>query len=125
GDIVILLGVQIGGIGVLTLASILGLTVTRRLGLRQRLLAASDTDPSRASKNTTEQQPIGLGEMRSLLTAVALSLLVIETALTLLIAPRLMLAGYDLWHSLWFGFYLAASAFTNTGFVPIVDGLAP
>lgn len=125
GEIIILLGLQIGGIGVLTLASILGLTVTRRLGLRQRLLAASDTNPARTSKGSSESQAIGLGEMGGLLTAVALSVLVIEAALTLLITPRMMAAGYDFFHALWYGFYLAASAFTNTGFVPMSTGLEP
>lgn len=125
GELVILLGLQIGGIGVLTLASILGLTVTRRLGLRQRLLAASDTNPARTSKGTSESQAVGLGEMGGLLMSVALSLLVIEAALTLLITPRLLASGYDFWHALWYGFYLAASSFTNTGFVPMPEGLTP
>lgn len=125
GEIVILAGLQIGGVGVLTLASILGLTVTRRLGLRQRLLAASDTNPARTSKGASESQAVGLGEMGGLLAAVAISLLVIESALTVLLVPRLMLTGYDFWHALWNGFYLAASAFTNTGFVPMPGGLSP
>jgi len=125
GDIIILLGMQIGGVGVLTLASLLGLTVTRRLGLKQRLLAATDNDPSRTAKGTRESQAVGLGDVGGLLTAVVSSLLVIELALTLLITPRLLLAGYDFWHSLWYGFYLAASAFTNTGFVPLQTGLEP
>lgn len=125
GDILILLGLQIGGIGVLTLASILGVTVTRRLGLRQRLLAASDTNPARSSKGTSESQAVGLGEMGGLLMAVALSLLVIEAALTILITPRLMVEGYGFFQALWYGFYLAASAFTNTGFVPMPSGLEP
>ncbi len=125
GEIVILAGLQIGGIGVLTLASILGLTVTRRLGLRQRLLAAGDTNPMRMGRDVSESQAVGLGEIGGLLAAVATSLLVIEVALTALITPRLMLEGYDLWHALWNGFYLAASAFTNTGFVPLPGGLAP
>ena len=71
GDLVILTGLQIGGIGVLTLASILGATVTRRLGLRTRLLAASDTNPARNSKGSSESQAVGLGEMGGLLAAVA------------------------------------------------------
>lgn len=125
GDLVIIAGLQIGGIGVLTLASILGLTVTRRLGLRQRLLAATDTNPARTTKGISESQAVGLGEIGGLLAAVAISLLVIEAALTLLIFPRLMVAGYDFWHALWYGFYLAASAFTNTGFVPMPGGLDP
>ncbi|MCB1273928.1 MAG: TrkH family potassium uptake protein [Leucobacter sp.] len=125
GDLVILIGLQIGGIGVLTLASILGVTVTRRLGLRQRLLAASDTNPARTVRGASESQAVGLGEIGGLLAAVALSLLVIEGALTLLITPRLLAAGYDFWHALWFGFYLSASSFTNTGFVPMAGGIEP
>ncbi len=125
GEIVILAGLQIGGIGVLTLASILGLTVTRRLGLRQRLLAAGDTNPMRMTKGASESQAVGLGDIGNLLASVAVSVLVIELALTLLITPRLMLAGLDFWRSLWDGFYLAASAFTNTGFVTLHGGLDP
>jgi Trk-type K+ transport system membrane component len=125
GELVILAGLQIGGIGVLTLASILGLTVTRRLGLRQRLLAAGDTNPMRMGRDVSESQAVGLGEIGGLLVAVAASLVVIEVALTALITPRLMAAGYDFWHALWNGFYLAASAFTNTGFVPLPGGLEP
>ncbi len=125
GDLVILAGIQIGGIGVLTLASILGLTVTRRLGLRQRLLAAGDTNPMRMGRDVSESQAVGLGEIGGLLGAVATSLIVIELALTALITPRLMAAGYDFWHALWNSFYLAASAFTNTGFVPLPGGLGP
>lgn len=125
GDVVILIGLQIGGIGVLTLASILGLTITRRLGLKQRLLAATDTNPARTSRGASESQAIGLGDIGGLLSAVALSLLVIEAALTALILPRLLLAGQEFWHALWHAFYLAASAFTNTGFVPMAGGLEP
>nr|WP_209706901.1 potassium transporter TrkG [Leucobacter exalbidus] len=125
GELVILAGLQIGGIGVLTLASILGLTVTHRLGLRQRLLAAGDSNPMRMGRGVSESQAVGLGEIGGLLAAVATSLIVIEAALTLLITPRLMAAGYDFWSALWNGFYLAASAFTNTGFVPLQGGLDP
>lgn len=124
GDLVILAGIQIGGIGVLTLASILGLAVLGRLGLRQRLLAATDTNPLRTSKGASESQAVGLGDIGGLLGAVAISVLVIEIALTLLIAPRLLAAGYSPLLSLWHGFYFAASSFTNTGFVPLQDGMA-
>src|SRR3989337_2915529 len=41
GHAVIFIGVEIGAVGVLTLASILGLVVSRRLGLRQKLMAAT------------------------------------------------------------------------------------
>lgn len=126
GNIAILVGLQVGGIGVLTLASILGLIVSRKLGLRQRLLAASDTNPSRMHGGPIhESQAVRLGEIGGLLATVALSALIIEGALTALIVPRLLLAGVDPWVALWKGFYFAASAFTNTGFVPTVDGIEP
>ena len=47
GHVFVFIGVEIGGIGVLTLASILGLVISRRLGLRQKLLAAGDANPLR------------------------------------------------------------------------------
>ena len=38
GLVVILVAIQIGGLGVMTLASLLGIAVSRRIGLTQRLL---------------------------------------------------------------------------------------
>src|SRR5690625_7398386 len=47
GQAVILIAIQIGGLGVLTLASLLGMAVSRRLGLTQRILAATETKAQR------------------------------------------------------------------------------
>lgn len=126
GNVAILIGLEVGGIGVLTLASILGLVVSRRLGLRAKLIAASDSNPLRIHHGpVAEGQAIRLGEIGGLLVTVAISVFVIEGVLTLLITPRLLLAGFDPWTAVWQGFYFATSAFTNTGFVPHVEGLAP
>jgi trk system potassium uptake protein TrkH len=126
GNIVIVVGLQVGGIGVLTLASIMGLVVARKLGLRQRLMAASDTNPSRLHVGpVSESQAIRLGEIGGLLVTVAVSMIVIEVAISLLIIPRLMVNGTDLLSAAWQGFYYASSAFTNTGFVPTPEGLTP
>jgi trk system potassium uptake protein TrkH len=126
GNFMILLGLQVGGIGVLTLAAILGLVVSRRLGLRQKLMAASDSNASRIHGGAvSESQAIRLGEIGGLLATIALSVLVIELAISALIIPRLLIEGFDLWTAIWQGFYFAASAFTNTGFVPSVGGMEP
>src|SRR5665648_128476 len=42
GQAVILVGIWIGGLGIMTLASLLGMAVSRRIGLTQRLLSASE-----------------------------------------------------------------------------------
>ena len=90
GHGIILLGVEIGGIGVLTLASILGLVISRRLGLRQRLLAAGDVNPLRMHKGSiAESQAVRLGEIGQLLATVAISALVIEAAVAVLLFPRI------------------------------------
>ena len=79
GHVFIFVGVEIGGIGVLTLASILGLVISRKLGLRQKLLAAGDANPLRIRKGPiAEGQAVRLGETGSLLVTVAISALAIE-----------------------------------------------
>lgn len=125
GDMVILAGAQIGAIGVLSLATILGFTVTRRLGLKQRLNAQHEANPLRSIYRQEQNQGEGskLGEVRGLLGAVAISTLVIELLLMLLMFPKFLLSGYDPLHALWYSGFLAVTTFTNTGFVPLKNGL--
>ncbi|MBA4248333.1 MAG: potassium transporter Trk [Microbacterium sp.] len=124
GNVVIILAMQIGGLGVLTMASILGLIVARRIGLRAKLIAASDTNAARVhARPVAESQAVRLGEIGGLLFTVAASAIVIELVITALIVPRLLIEGFDPWTALWQGFYLALSAFTNTGFVPFTPGM--
>ena len=126
GHVIIFVGVEIGGVGVLTLASILGLVISRRLGLRQKLLAAGDSNPLRIRKGPiAESQAVRLGDTGSLLLTVAVSVLAIEAVIAALLFPRMLLAGFDLWEAAWQSVYISAMAFTNTGFLPIENGLAP
>ncbi|PJI95028.1 TrkH family potassium uptake protein [Luteimicrobium subarcticum] len=112
GQVVILLGIKVGGLGVMTLASILGLAVSRRLGLTQRMLAATEVKTSR------------LGEVGSLLRVVIVTSTAIELLLAVWLFPRFLLlhqgVGSAAWHSVFYG----VSAFNNAGFVPTADGLA-
>ncbi|WP_412926171.1 TrkH family potassium uptake protein [Microbacterium sp. 1P10AE] len=126
GHIITYLGVNVGALGVLTLASILGLVISKRLGLRAKLIAAGDSNPLRAHGGpVNEGQTIRLGEVGQLLRTVALSTLVIEAGLAVLIYPSLIIGGIDPIVALWEAPYYAAMAFTNTGFVPNADGLLP
>ena len=126
GNVVIFLGVNIGGMGVLTLASILGLVISKRLGLRAKLIAAGDTNPMRAHGGpVNEGQTVRLGEVGQLLRTVALSTLVIEAIVAVLLYPALVMAEVDPLMALWEAPYYAAMSFTNTGFTPNVGGLEP
>ncbi|WP_437385076.1 TrkH family potassium uptake protein [Plantibacter flavus] len=125
GHVLVFIGVQIGALGVLTLASILGFVIARRLGLRQKLMAASDTNPLRSHHGpVAEGQAVRLGEIGNLLVTVAVSALVIEAALAVLLFPRMLLDGINPWDAAWNSVYYAAMAFTNTGFTPNAEGLA-
>ncbi|MRG59642.1 TrkH family potassium uptake protein [Agromyces sp. CFH 90414] len=119
GNAVIFIGMNIGGIGVLTLASILGLVISRRLGLRAKLMAASDSNPSRVHAGpVAERQAVRLGEVGGLLATVAVSTLTIEAVIVAGMIPSVLAKGYDFATSLWYSAYYSVSAFTNTGFNP-------
>jgi Trk-type K+ transport system membrane component len=115
GQAVILGGIKVGGLGILTIASLLGLAVSRRLGLAQRLVAQSEIKASR------------LSEVGSLLRIVVVTSTSIEVAVAAVLFPRfLTLDDGDsegtleaLWHSVFY----AVSAFNNAGFVVHEGGL--
>jgi hypothetical protein len=126
GHVIVFIGVNVGAMGVLTLASILGLVISKRLGLRAKLIAAGDTNPLRAHGGpVNEGQTVRLGEVGQLLATVALSTLVIEAGLAVLLYPSLLLGGVDPLTALWEAPFYAAMSFTNTGFTPNAGGLAP
>lgn len=126
GNAIVFIGLEVGAVGVLTLASIMGAIVTRRLGLRQRLMAASDQNTMRIHAGpVSESQAIRLGEIGGMLTTVAISLLVIEAVIALFIMPVLLVHEDNLWVAISESFYYAASAFTNTGFTPNPEGIEP
>lgn len=126
GHTVVFLGMQIGGIGVMTLATLLAVIASRRLGLSVRKIMASDVDPSRLhEREGLEGHGMRLGDVKGLLRTVLISVISIELVLAAIIIPRLYLFGLDPIDALWQGAYLAVSAFTNTGFVPLLDGMAP
>ncbi|MDR1635006.1 MAG: TrkH family potassium uptake protein [Bifidobacteriaceae bacterium] len=111
GQAVIVAGMQVGGLGVMTLGSMLSFAAYRRLGLRSKLLTASETGTSR------------LGEVGVLVRAVAIISVVVELLLMAILTPRFAMAGEPLGQALWHGLFYGVSAFNNAGFVPTVQGL--
>ena len=113
GQIVILAGIKVGGFGIMTVASLLGMIVSRKIGLTQKLLTASETKTSR------------LGDVGSLIRVIIVTATTLELSIALLIFPRLVAieenVGTAAWHALFYGI----SAFNNAGFVPTTEGLMP
>src|SRR5690606_34180694 len=68
-------------------------------------------------------QTVRLGEVGQLLTTVALSTLLIEAVVAILLYPGLVMAGIDPLVALWEAPYYAAMSFTNTGFSPNAGGV--
>jgi trk system potassium uptake protein len=113
GHVVIMCGIMIGGLGVMTLASILGLAVSRRIGLTSRLLAAAETKVNR------------LGEVGSLIRAVIVASLTLTVGLALVFVPRFVVEGFGFGESLWQGWFMAVSVFNNAGILILDGGLNP
>ncbi|MGH3425525.1 MAG: potassium transporter TrkG, partial [Nocardioidaceae bacterium] len=112
GQGVILALIQIGGFGIMTLATVLGLVVGGRLGLRTRLIAQA------------ELHALNLGEVRPLLRRVATTMLAFEAVVAVVLTVRFRAAYFgDLPTALWHGVFHSVSAFNNAGFTLTSDSL--
>ncbi|WP_102157343.1 TrkH family potassium uptake protein [Zhihengliuella halotolerans] len=115
GLVVIMIAMFVGGLGVITLASILAMAVSRRLGLRGKLL----TQQAMAAESTGR-----LGEVGTLLRIIIVTTTVIQLALAVLLIPAFYAADRDISEALFHGSFYAVSSFNNGGFVSHPDGLA-
>jgi Trk-type K+ transport system membrane component len=116
GQLVILVAIFVGGLGILTLASILSLAVSKRLGVRGKLLAQESLNVSSSGR---------LGEVGSLLRIVITTSVIIQTVLTLWLSIRFWTYGEGWGRGAWHGVFYAVSAYNNAGFTPHSDGLVP
>ncbi|MDX2358349.1 TrkH family potassium uptake protein [Dietzia sp. PP-33] len=112
GEVVILAAIQVGGLGIVTISSLLALSVTRQFGVRTRLLAQTGMSAG------------GLGEIGSLIKTIVVSSAVVELVIALILAPRLISQQGSLGDGIWHAVFYAVSAFNNAGFVLHPDGLA-
>jgi trk system potassium uptake protein len=112
GQGVILALIQLGGFGIMTLASLAVIFVSHKMGLRTRLIARAETGA------------LDLGDVRTIVFGVAKFTLLFEVIATLLLAVRFVV-HYDesLPRALWLGLFHAVSAFNNAGFALFSDNL--
>jgi potassium uptake TrkH family protein len=112
GLVVILALIQVGGLGIMTLSSLLVIVLSRRLGLRQRVIAAAQTGTIR------------LGDVRALILGVVKMTIAVEAAVALVLLLRFWLThGEPFGRSVWLAVFHAVSAFNNAGFALFSDNL--
>ncbi|MBG6226319.1 potassium uptake TrkH family protein [Arthrobacter sp. CAN_A2] len=114
GQAAILAMIQVGGFGIMTLATLLALLVRKRLGIRSQLVAQS------------ESHTVNFGDVRRVLIRVALIMGVVEGVTAVILTARFRIAyDDDLPTALWHGVFHAVSAFNNAGFSLFSDNLIP
>ncbi len=102
---------QVGGFGIMTLATLLSLLVSRRLGLRGRLMAQAES--------------AGLGgNVGGVLIRVALVMLVSEALISVVLTLRFWLTyDYPFGRAVWEAVFHAVQSFNNAGFALYPDSL--
>lgn len=112
GHVVILAMIQIGGFGIMTFASVIGLAVIRRMSLRSRITAAA------------EVKSIGLDDVKGLILGVVQISLLVEGIVAVLLTAQFILGyGEPPGRALWLGIFHSVSSFNNAGFALFSDSL--
>ncbi|MFG2026469.1 TrkH family potassium uptake protein [Streptomyces sp. NPDC048825] len=112
GEGVILALIQVGGFGIMTMASLLALLVSGRLRLRLQLTAQAET------------KSLGIGDVRRVLIGVAGTTLIVELAVSAVLALRFRYGyGNGFGEAAYLGYFHAVSAFNNAGFGLHADSL--
>ena len=104
GQVIVMLLMQVGGMGIMTLAALLGRAVVHRFGLRMRLNVQAET------------KSLGVGEVSGVIRRVSVIFLVVQSCVFLVITPRLWLR-YDmsLGEAAYSGLFHSVSSFNNAG----------
>ncbi|MEV0717222.1 potassium transporter TrkG [Asanoa sp. NPDC050611] len=112
GQVLLTVLTQIGGFGIMAMATLLALLVSQRLGLRSRLMAQA------------EDSSLRLGDVRWVLGRIALTMAAFELAITVIVGGRFWLAyDYPLSKAAWYGLFHAVQAFNNAGFALFSNSL--
>ncbi|WP_436778170.1 TrkH family potassium uptake protein [Yinghuangia sp. YIM S09857] len=112
GEVVILVLIQVGGLGIMSLATLMAVLVSRRLGLRARLVAQMET------------KSFGAADVRRVVRNIALFSLGCEAVAAVVLSARFRI-GYDqsFGSAVYDGVFHAVSSFNNAGFSTRSDSL--
>ena len=112
GQGIIIVLVEIGGIGIIAMTTVLGLFVGGRLGLRTRLAAQTD------------MHVVSLGDVGPLFKRVAITTFIFQFIAAVILTIRYATYYFDSFgEALWHGVFDAVMAFNNAGFSLHSDSL--
>ncbi len=112
GELVLLALIQLGGFGIMTIGSVLALVASRRVGLRQRMLAQAEIGA------------IDIGELRYLISAIAKITVLVESSIALILFIHLATAGdTSIERAAYSALFHGVSAFNNAGISLYSDSL--
>jgi trk system potassium uptake protein TrkH len=112
GQVVILVLIQVGGLGIMTMATLIAVLLSRRLGLRARLTARTET------KSLTRS------DVRRVVRNVVIFSLSAELIAAIILSARFCLAyDFDLGAGIYQGVFHSIAAFNNAGFSTNPDSL--
>ncbi|MEV4801686.1 potassium transporter TrkG [Nonomuraea sp. NPDC049421] len=112
GELVIAGLVQVGGLGIMTMATVFTLLVSGRLGLRAKIVAQAETKTLSAS------------DIRHVIRKVVLFTLLCESVAAVVLTGRFMVAyGEPFGRALYLGGFHAVASFNNAGFALWPDSL--
>jgi potassium uptake TrkH family protein len=112
GQAVIVAFIQVGGLGIMLVASLIGLALLRRVSLRGRVLAGA------------ENRGVTTGDAARLARGILLVSLLIEAIVALILTLQFWLGyGVAVPTAIGRGVFLAISSFNNAGFAPFSDNM--
>lgn len=112
GQAVIVGLIQVGGFGIMTLATMLGMLVGGKLRLKSSLIAQAET------------HTLNIGDVRHVVRRVAITMLAFEAAFAAVLTLRFRARYDDTWaEAAWHGAFHSVSAFNNAGFALYTDNL--
>lgn len=112
GQLVILILIQVGGLGIMTLATLFAIVFFRRFGLRARQAVAVET------------KSVSFEDLKGLLAKIVIFALIVQVMVAAVVSWRLIVFNAESVPSgIYDGVFLAISAFNNAGFAPYSGSL--
>ncbi len=114
GLAVILVLIQLGGLGIMVFAALVGIVLARRLSVRARMNAV------------TEAKTLGAPNVRRIVAGIFLTSIIIEAVVALMLLVRFLIGyrgDYGIGEAIWMAVFHSISAFNNAGFALQSDSM--